>query len=144
MRQTEAARAFRNVVSKLRRTALALKKLGKELESLYVILKRNPPTVTGFIHTLPAEDLVLVSPLGVLLSYTGRQYQASLAEAELVAEGRTREQALQALRQLLVATYARLRAAPESEPALWATLQQLIRPKRPLPWLRRPGAPDLG
>jgi hypothetical protein len=138
MRQTEEAQNFAEAASRLRKAGIELRRLGESLTAIYATLRKNPPTVTGFLHTLPDKDLRLITPIAVLLSPTDRQWTASLAEAGLQAEGDTRERALVELRETLIRTYRLLRSDPKLDPAMWRTLRQLIRAKRPLPWLARP------
>ncbi len=138
MRQTAEARNYAEAVSRLRKAGIELRRLGESLTAIYETLRKNPPTVTGFIHTLPDKDLRLITPIAVLLSPTEKGWKASLAEAALAAEGDTREKALVELREILIRTYRLLRSDPKLDPAMWRTVQQLIRAKRPLPWLTRP------
>jgi hypothetical protein len=137
MRQTEDAQKYKEAVSSLRTAYVEIKRLGGNLEWLYKSLRDSPPAVTGFIHTLPDADHILLTPVGVLLSPTGRKWRASLPEAQLEALESTREAALIELRRLLFMSYSLLRDNPESDPDLWNVLRQLIRPKRRLPWLKR-------
>lgn len=86
--------------------------------------------MTGFIHTLPDADHILLTPVGVLLSPAGHKWRASLPEAQLEALGSTREAALMELRRLLFMSYNLLKDNPETDPDIWNVLRQLIRPKR--------------
>lgn len=142
MRQTAEARNYAEAVSRLRKAGIEIRRLGESLTAVYETLRQNPPTVTGFIHTLPDKDLRLITPIGVLLSPSDEGWRASLAEAALEAEGGTRERALVELRETLSRTYRLLRSDPKLDSAMWRTLRQLIRAKRPLPWLTRPQDPE--
>jgi hypothetical protein len=138
MRQTAEAQSYLEAVARLRKTGSEIRNLGESLLAVYEDLKKNPPTATGFIHSLPDDHLRLITPLAVLLSPTAKKrWKAALAEAALETEGDTREQAMAELRRVLVRTYNLLRSEPASDPEMWQTFQQLIRPKRPLPWLTR-------
>ncbi len=138
LRQTEEAENYFSALSELRRAGQDIRRLGVSLLAVHEALKKNPPTATGFLHSLPDDELCLVNPLGVLLSPTDRgKWKATLAEAGLEALGETREKALLELREMLVRTYKRLRASPRADPGLWQALVQLIRPKRTRPWLVR-------
>lgn len=136
-RQTEEAERYKEAVFGLRPAYIEIKRLGEELERIYKSLRSSPPSVTGFIHTLPDADHMLLTPVGVLLSPSGREWRASLPEAQLEALGSTREAALMELRRLLFMSYTLLKENPESDPDRWNVLRQLIRPKRRLPWLKR-------
>lgn len=139
MRQTAEAQHYAEAVTRLRRAGLEFRTLGENLIGLYESLRKNPPTATGFIHTLPDDTLRLVTPVAVLLSPTDRKrWKATLAEAALETEGDTREKAMVELRSVLVRAYNLLKGDPLLDPDMWQALRQLIRPKRPLPWLARP------
>jgi hypothetical protein len=130
MRQTEEAENYLAALAQLRRAGQDIQKLGASLLAVDKALRRNPPTATGFIHSLPDTDLRLIAPLAVLLSPTDRRkWKAALAETGLEAVGRTREKAMAELRAILVRTYKRLRAAPDEDPVLWQTLGQLMGPR---------------
>jgi hypothetical protein len=138
MRQTAEAESYLEALSRLRKAGSEIRSLGESLLAVHEDLKKNPPTATGFIHSLPDDHLRLITPLAVLLSPTRRKrWKAALAEAALETEGDTREQAMAELRRVLVRNYNLLRSEPASDPEMWQPLQQLIRPKRPLPWLTR-------
>jgi hypothetical protein len=143
MKQTAEAQNYAAAVSRLRTTGLEFRTLGENLIGLYEDLRKNPPTATGFIHSLPDDNLRLITPVAVLLSPTERKrWKASLAEAALEAEADTREHAMVELRSILVRAYNLLKGDPKLDPDMWQALRQLIRPKRPLPWLTRPHDPD--
>ena len=143
IRQRGEAQRYLEAVSRLRKAGLELRNLGEALLGVYEDLKKNPPTTTGFIHSLPDDHLRLIAPVAVLLSPAKRKrWKAVLAEAGLETEGETREQALAEMRKVLVKTYRLLQAEPASDPERWQTLQQLIRPKRTRPWLVR--SPEKG
>jgi hypothetical protein len=138
IRQRAEAQRYLEALSRLRKASLELRKLGDALLGVYEDLKKNPPTATGFIHSLPDDNLRLIAPVAVLLSPAKkRRWKAVLAEADLETEGDTREQALAEIRRVLVKTYNLLQSEPASDPERWQTLQQIIRPKRTRPWLVR-------
>ncbi len=123
IRQTEEAENYFAALTQLRRAGQDIQKLGASLLAVDKALRRNPPTATGFIHSLPDADLRLIAPLAVLLSPMERKkWKAALAETGLEAVAKTREKAMVDLREILVRTYKRLRAAPDADPALWQTL----------------------
>lgn len=127
LRQTEEAENYISALSELQKAAEGLRKLGASLLAVHKTLLKNPPTVTGFIHSLPDRDLRLFQPLAVLLAPTDRKrWRATLGEAGLEALGETREQALLELRCQLARTFKRLRLRPKADPSLWRTLRQLI------------------
>jgi hypothetical protein len=130
-RATKEAESYWQGLAALRVKAGQLGALSGELHALFRSLRRVPPSVTAFIHTLPDEHLSLVMPLGVVLSPLWRtRWRASLAEAGLSGVGRGQEEALLALREEIVRAYRAWREEPAGTPPAWAVLEQLIRPKR--------------
>jgi hypothetical protein len=53
LRQTEEAENYVSALYELQKTAEGLRKLGAGLLAVHKTLLKNPPTVTGFIHSLP-------------------------------------------------------------------------------------------
>lgn len=130
-RETAEARNYAEAVEEVKRIGASIRKIGERLERLGWKIQENPPTATGFIHTLPDPGLVLLAPIGVLLFPTDRfRWKASLPEALLEVEADTRPKAMRELRELLAATYRCLRQDPGSDPETWHLLEQLIRPRR--------------
>ena len=127
LKQTEEARNYHAAVARLGQTAQEIRQFGQSLLTLQEALQANPPTATGFIHTLPDRTLRLVHPVGALLSPTlGGRWRASLAEAAIEAEGANREDALVGLRSALVRLYYQHKEDPHRDPLMWLTLEQLI------------------
>lgn len=130
-RETAEARNYAEAVEEIKKIGVTIRKVGERLERLSWKIQENPPTATGFIHTLPDPGLVLLTPIGVLLSPTDRfRWKASLPEALLEVEADTRPQAMRGLREILAATYQYLRQDPSKDPETWQLLVQLIRPNR--------------
>jgi hypothetical protein len=118
----------------LRVAAGQLGKLTSELRGLYRALRKNPPTVSTLVHSLPHPGLALAFPVAVLISPLRRVYwRASLPEGRLEGRGKSHDEAIRSLRHELVTAYLALREAPEQDPERWNVLEQLIRERRPRP-----------
>ena len=130
-RATKEAESYWQGLAALRVKAGQLGALSGELHALFRALRRVPPSVTAYIHTLPDESLSLVMPLGVIISPLWRtRWRAGFAEAGLSGIGIGYEGALLALREEILRAYLALREDPSSNPSAWAVLEQLVRPKR--------------
>jgi hypothetical protein len=123
------AQDYDGAVRSIGTLAVNLRKLATDLEKLRELLSRKPAE-TGFLHTIPVSTHALRTPVRVLLvPLSGQGFQASLAELSLTTEGRTRQEALRLLRQRLWNWYREVSASPDSSPAEWTALQQLIVPR---------------
>src|SRR6185295_14797362 len=130
---TNEATGYWRMLAGLRVAAHQLGQISRDLKSTFSRLRQNPPSVTAFVYTLPAQDLVLMHPIAVLVSPLRRTYwRASLPEAKLQGVGKTVDDAVVALQVAIVSAFRDRQTSPE----LRATLHKLV-------WHRRlrQGAP---
>lgn len=131
-RTTDEAAAYWQGLGRLRLLAGDLGSASRELRTLHKLLRKNPPTVSTYISTLPEKGLALVQPIPVLISPLRLMYwRASMPEARLFGDGKTHDEALVVLREEILRAYRELSDEPERDPARWMVLDQLIRQKRP-------------
>jgi hypothetical protein len=118
----------------LKQLSRQLSAVSEELEEHRSRLRRKPPAALVPIHTLADEKLTLVAPVGLLVRPLRQAYwRASLLEADMETSGKSLDQAVLALRELLGAEYVRLRClrfrrkdeGPDSR--RWQVLKKLIR-----------------
>lgn len=127
-----------NRLARLAVTARVLAQQAQGVRELYHELRRNPPTVSATIATLPDHELVLIHPLSVLISPLRRLlWRASWPEAQLAASGSTHARALFALREGIVQAWLTLAESPEADPERFQVLAATIRRRR-----ERPAAGD--
>jgi hypothetical protein len=115
---------------RLRKLSIEVSAVSKEVRAAFEGLRRRPPAVVE-IYTLPDPDLDLVHPLTVLISPL-RQilWRATVPEVPLRGVGSTPEEAVNNLREVLVATFRESRLQPSAETALPQLLSEVIRVRR--------------
>lgn len=126
--ETAQSRLYREAVVGLGKVARELERLARNLREVHRGLRANAPTVLTKVHSLPGRGLRLVMPLGVLLSPAGQSgWKAAFPEARLETRSKqTRQKAILAMQEILVAEYHRLAADPAQDPSRWEVLDQII------------------
>ena len=119
--------------SHLRQVSRDLATASRKVTEAHNALRKNPPTISLVVATLPEPGLALSYALSVLVSPLRLNYwKAVAADIDLLrGEGRNPEQALADLRQKLVAAYRQLQQYPDSNRQLWEVLDEIVRVKRP-------------
>jgi hypothetical protein len=124
---TNEAAEYWRALAKLRVAFRQLGQIEAELQASYTRLRRNPPSVMTYIHTLPAPEWELVIPIAVVISPIRRtSFCATLVEAKLHGSGATIEDAVRALQAAIVSA---LRAGGTPR-ELRDLLRKLARQKR--------------
>jgi DNA-binding transcriptional MerR regulator len=124
---TNEAAEYWRALARLRVATRQLGQIAAELLATYDRLRKNPPSVMTYIHTLPAPEWVLVRPLAVVISPLRRTYwRATLVEAKLHGSGATIEDAVGALQVAIV----RALRAGDTPRELRDLLRKLARQKR--------------
>lgn len=117
----------------LRQVSTDLAAASRKVTAAHAALRKNPPTLSLEIVTLPESGLSLSHPLSVLVSPLRLNYWKAVAPdiALFRGEGQHPEQALADLRQKLVAAYRQLQQDPDSNRKLGEVLDEIVRVKRP-------------
>jgi predicted RNase H-like HicB family nuclease len=105
---TAQSAIYNDLMRMLREIQKTTAQLSASVASAITGLKRYPPIVTGYIHSIPGQHFDLKKPLSVLVEPAGRGFTASLPEADLAAQGRTRQEAIRKLRELIGLSVERL------------------------------------
>jgi hypothetical protein len=104
--------AFEDGVQAIESALAAARTAVSILETVLRRFRAVHPGVAVTLETLPAP-CVLKAPVGVIVYPSKRGFAATFAEADLTVKAMRRQDAIAALRELIVATYQRLRAAKE-------------------------------
>lgn len=83
-----------------------------------------------FISTLPAEGWTLRQPISAWVRKVTAGYEAVPVDFDLRAVGKTRQGAVQLLRNALCSRYQELAQDPAQDTATWIALQQLLVPPK--------------
>jgi hypothetical protein len=130
--QEEAAEVERHgkIVAAIRMCTRDAQEVFRKIERLLGDLEDRRVSWRVTVHTLPGGLYALAMPLSVSVFTSGRVYVASLPEAGLEAEGKTRAKAVQSLRRAILQAYERVLRAPGDEPELASILEDLIVAKK--------------
>lgn len=139
VRLTDDAAMYWHALAALKSSAVQLAKLSRQLSAMSTELtahskrlRSSPPRQMLSIQTLPDPSLELASPIEVVVSPLRKIYwRARWFEAGLDGTATNPEDAVLALRERIPGEYFRLRDAPESDPARWLVMSQLIRSRQP-------------
>lgn len=125
--ETNEAREYWRSIAAVKVAACDLARISRELSSAFSRLRKNPPSVTAFIHTLPDEALALVGPVAAVVSPLRLTYwRASLPEAGLHGDGKSIEEAIVALQVAIVVAYR----SDATAPRVRFVLGKLVREER--------------